>query len=167
MRTQQDTWGNPLFIPKSIIERRGMTTGQRLFDEENGILASQKAKYEKPNWAFVSGLLVGCDKAPDGALTCSQMSSKLESHGIFLKPHAIYAIIQQMKRPYKAIHRHNRRIGQSCKEIVLQMGGICERVTEVVTNGTKYPAQAYYFGNQHDEVLRLRRAFELIVRTNP
>lgn len=167
MRTLNHPSGD-IFIPESIIERRGMVTGLNLFDEENGILRSQRAKYEKQHWALVSGMLVGRDKAPEGALTCVKISERLEPYGIFIKPHAIKRIIQQMKHPRVAVRKDNRRLGQSGLEIILQMGGIKEiDVPAVTSTGVAYVTKAYYFGELHSEVVRLRRAFEPIVSRRP
>ena len=116
MRTLTNEFGHTIFVPESITERRSVVNGIKLFDVENGVATSQAAKYEKKNWAFVSDLFVGCDKSDTGALTCHQIVTKLEPHGIFLKPHSVFNIIQQMSHPRKAIA--GRRIGQSCVEVV-------------------------------------------------
>ena len=167
MRTLTNEYGHVIFVPESIIERRGMVTGQNLFDEENGIPTSQRAKYEKQNWAFIAGLLVGRDKADTGALTCHDISAKLEPHGLFIKPNAIYRIIQRMKRLQESIHRNNRYIGQSCLEVVQQMGKIREITIATTIGGVTYPTQAYYLGELHDEVVRLRRALAPIIQVKP
>lgn len=160
--------GNEIFVPESIQERRGAVTGLILFDEENGILRSQRAKYEKPHWAYIAGMLVGKDKADTGALTCSQIAEKLVPHGIYIKANAIHRFIQQMKRPRVAVRTENRRLGQSALEVITQMGGIREvSVSAVSSTGVPYVTSAYYFGENHDEVVRLRRAFCPILSRRP
>lgn len=167
MRTLTNEFGQTLFMPDNIIERRGVVNGLKLFDVENGIATSQSAKYEKPKWAFISDLLVGYDKMDTGALTCHEISAKLEPHGIFFKPHAIFNIIQQMIHPRKASHRHNRRIGQSCVEVVNSFGGVKSISVRQTIGGVTYDTHAYFFGAPHDEVIRLRRAFAEIISRKP
>jgi hypothetical protein len=167
MRTLTNEYGHIIFVPESITERRGMVTGQNLFDEENGIPSSQRAKYEKQNWAFVAGLLVGRDRADIGALTCHDISTKLEPHGLFIKPNAIYRIIHAMKRPYHSINHAIRAHGQSCLEVIQLMGGIREFTVATTIGEVTYPTQAYYLGELHDEVVRLRRALAPIIQAKP
>jgi hypothetical protein len=156
----------PSFV-ENIAHRRQLVTEINLFDIEHGIATSQRAKYEKPHWAFVAGLLCGRDVQVTEALNCHQISNSLAAHGVFIKPNAIYRIIQAMKRPGHSIKPSIRAHGQSCLEIVRAFGGIREYTTSVVVDGVTYPTQAYYFGETHDEVLRLRRVFAQIVQVKP
>jgi len=168
MQTITDNEGLTVVIPENILERRSFVTGLLIYDEENGIAASQRARYELPNWAYVAGLLVGQDKSDKGALTCYQISDKLKPHGIHLKPNAIYRIIQAMKRPRRSVKTCIRAHGQSCKEVVEQMGEILEyTVNHTNESGVTYEVQAYYFGADHAEVVRLRRAYAQMIQINP
>ncbi len=160
MKQETDIYGKVNHIPDNIIEFRGMATGMNLYIERTGMNAQHRAKYDKFDWELVTALIPGNDKV-DRSLTCFGMVDLLRHQGITRTPHALYRIIQRMKRPIISVRRINRGHGQRCKEVMLAMGGIQEITISRQETGLLFDITAYHFGVPNSEVIRLRKVFDI------
>jgi len=154
-------------IITNIAEFRFFVTELNKFIREHGLPLSQLAKYDKQNWAFISGLLVGRDKADTGALTVFHIVDALAVHGIIVTPSAIKNAIRSMIRWRESIDPNVRKIGQGTLEVLYAMGHIREMDVIIEHEGVQWPTKAYYFGELHSEVVRLRRALAPIIQVKP
>ena len=149
---------NGAAMPESNTDARLLVNNINEFYANTGVCNSQRAKYEKPNWAFVAACLPGSDKEP---VSCVQISAMLKKHQLLLTPTAIYRIIRHMVYRREAIHPHRRNIGQSCALVVRDMGEIKFSQT---TDKDGVVENFYWFDRRHSEIIKLRRALELIIK---
>ena len=145
--------------PQSIHERRQMRNGMCEYDRENGVCASQRAKYEKSNGAFVVACLNGRDRK---GMTCMEISKMLESHLIFIPSKAVYRILHHMIYRVESIHPCRRNIGQSVVAVVKAMGEIKYKALPEDADGVS--VNIYWLGNNHRDVIQQKRAFELVIK---
>lgn len=147
--------------PDSDEEARQMTTGLRSYYADTGVCRAQFPGYDLPLWALSAGFMPGNDRL-DLAITCVDISEKLEPYHILHSSKAIHRIIQHMIHRQESIKSHRRNIGQSCVEVLRSMGGIKWIILPPNKNG--FELKAYYFGRPHNEIIQKRRAFELIIK---
>ncbi len=106
---------------KNIPHRREAVTAINVFDKENGIGTSQKAKYEKPLWYFILAVLPSQDAKP---VTIDDIRAKLARHNIIVTYAAIRSSLLVMINKEASIHPHRRNCGVGCFEAVNLLGDI-------------------------------------------
>lgn len=162
MQTQRAESGQRIFIPENVVEFRGMATGMNIFVEEAGLLPSQRAKYDLPDWALVGAFIPGADRS-ERAVTPQDISEKLLEHNIRRSRHKVSQIIGRMIHLKQSIHPHRRSIGQACFQFVQKAGGI-EFNIQPPTPVRPWAVCSYYFGKPHEIVLELRKQYGISVR---
>ena len=145
---------------KNIPQRREAVTAINVYDRENGLNSSQRAKYERPLWAFVAALLPGEDRTYAPSQT--DLQEQLAEHGIHVTLPAIGRTLHIMLHLDESIHPHRRNCGVSCYEAVKQMGGI-----QMYPDNHKDNVTRYSFGASHAKVTYLRRVFGLTIQVKP
>lgn len=145
----------------NIPQRREAVNAINEYDQKNGLNSSQKAKYERPLWAFVASILPGNDV--NWAPSQKEIISTLAKHNINITQPAVHCALRTMIKLDESIHPHRRNCGISCYEAVKQMGNICVHND---ADGDKR-IKRYSFGAPHSKVLRVRKAFNLTIQVKP
>ena len=148
---------------KNIPERREAVTAINVYDRENGLNSSQRAKYERPLWAFIAAILVGNDRS--FAMSPTSIQNHLKKHNIHVTLPAITRTLNVMINLDKSIHPHRRNCGISCYEAVSRMGGI--KTWRCNTPGYIDGHTLYSFDSPQSTVYYQRKAMGLTIQVKP
>lgn len=148
----------------NIPERRQAVTAINNYDRLNGLNSSQRAKYERPLWAFIAAILPGSDAK--SAMDTLTIQAILADSNIHVTVPAIYRALKVMTNLDYSIHPHRRNCGASCYDVVEKMGGI-KRWKCSNRDNAGQPPVLYSFGVSQAKVYRSRRVFGLTVQVKP
>jgi hypothetical protein len=108
-------------VINSIADRRYWTNEINDYDDRNGVLRSQRAKYEKPTWWYIACILPGFNKR---GLSTTEIQNILAAFNIFITYQSISRILRIMSDTKFQIHPHRRGCGISCHDVVTELGGL-------------------------------------------
>jgi hypothetical protein len=147
-------------VISGYVDSREVVNRLNEFYVNSGIVISQKAKYERPSWFYIAGILNGSDRK--WAHSPQTIQDELAEHGINLAIPAISRTLKIMMNLDYSIHPHRRNCGISCYDVVKGLGGVI-RVREYDHIGKGQPSYVYYFGEKQSRVYRFRKAHNITV----
>jgi hypothetical protein len=102
-------------------ERREAVTAINVYDQENDIPSSQRAKYESPIWYYLTCMLQGKDGEH---LSVDDLVKQLHKSRIMYSKIAISKTLQNMMNAEESIKPCRRNIGLSCYHTLEILGGL-------------------------------------------
>jgi hypothetical protein len=132
-------------------ERRDAVTAINVYDQENGIASSQKAKYEFPIWYYLSCILQGKD---GDYLSVDDLMKQLHKSRLMYSKVAISKTLQNMMNPEESIKPCRRNFGLTCYHTLETLGGL--KIEQDNSNRGR-PLNLYYFNTTTTKINAFRK----------